>query len=431
MEKEALGLPQNEIHMLDFPLHILSDIMLKLPPYSIIRCACVCTTFRNIVTDPSFKHLYFSRAPTTCVLLSDHHRLSTLHSSPPQTSPSSASSCLARIHSSASSLSGIDPILPHPKNPTPDTSRFISFQGHMKLVNSSHGLLCMRSQYPLYIVCNPLFGEILSLPPPPTTSNQFVRFSAFGFDPLTNRYKLIQIVPRHDQVVAELYQLGDDTWRTIENVPSPRPDSAFDPSLNGALHWVTDATRVSELICSFDLHTEKFKSVPPPSHFNAEYANHVFGTCVGVFKGRLCLCYVSEGARFETWLMEEYGVEASWTRGFAIDIQSYCGLRLHDKHRPIGFSSCGDMWLKADSDSDPHSECLVSYTADKGVFRHIDIGGIASNNVEAVPHVFSLVSLRNLVDVNNPHLTFQIIRPKKRPCYAPLDLTIGINHYYV
>ncbi|KAK7363913.1 hypothetical protein VNO77_06075 [Canavalia gladiata] len=436
-KKGELGLPH--LHMLDFPLHILCDIILKLPPRSVIRCASVCTTFRDIVNDPSFRQLYFSRSPTSCVVLTDHHRLTSIDCCAQEklarSPPSSCIACFSSSSSSAStsSLSGIDPNLNlnQPNLGRQKGSRFIQLQVHMKLVNSSHGLVCLRSHY-LYYVCNPLFGEILALPPPPTVD--YLRFAAFGFDPVSKQYKLVQIVPRGDQLVAELYQLGQDTWRVIENASSARLNSAFDPSLNGALHWITHSTRVEELISSFDIHTEKFKWVAPPSQFNSEYLNHVFGLSVGVLKDRLCLCYVNRGACFETWFMDEYGVQASWTRAFSIDIHSYCGLRLGDKHRPIGFTSSGDMWLKVESDSDTNSHSLVSYSAQKRLFRHIEIGGISfpPRDLQAAPHVFTFVSLKDFVHPSNQRLRLQILTPNKHYSYhnhMPSDPVIPMHQY--
>lgn len=221
-------------------------------------------------------------------------------------------------------------------------------------------------------------------------------------------------------MVAELYRLGDNKWRVIEidsasSSARPRPNGSFDPSLNGALHWVTEGG--PQLICSFDLHTNRFKSVPPPPHFDAGYVNRVSGITVGVLKGRLCLCFVVGGDQFETWFMDRYGVEGSWTKAFSIDIKSYCGLSLQDKHRPIGFSSSGDMWLKADSDSHRHSQSLVSYSPDTGVFRHIDIGGIASN-IEATPQVLSYVSLKDMLNLRDPHLHVHTLRPIKTDAFG-------------
>lgn len=287
------------------------------------------------------------------------------------------------------------------------------------MVNSANGLLCLRTfGFPhdraFYYICNPLSAELMVLPIAPTPVNQNLRFSAFGYDALTNRYKILQlVVTSTNQMVAELFQIGDDKWRVIDNnvssSVSARASSAFDPSLNGALHWITQSPRISELICSFDLNKNEFKWVAPPSHFDDDYLNEISGISVGVLKGCLCLCYVKGSDVFETWLMESYGEVESWTKAFSIDIKSYVGLRPQDKHRPIGFSSSGDMLLKADSGSDSNSHSLVSYSAETGMFRTVDIGGIASN-IEATPHVLSFLSLKDMLNVRDNNKVVNVRR---------------------
>jgi F-box interacting protein len=280
----------------------------------------------------------------------------------------------------------------------------------MDLINSSNGLLCLRAYNhhspSLYYICNPLLGEVLNVPPAPSASDQHLCFSAFGFHPNTKTFKILQLVSKSNKLVAELYQSDGTTWSVLPNPPSakPKPNSSFDPSLNDALHWVTDGT-ISELIYSFNLNTNEFKSMPCPSHFVDDYVSKISGMSVGVLKGCLCLCYVLEGARFETWLMEKYGVKESWRKAFSIDIKSYCGWSPQDKHRPIGFNSCGDMWLRADSDSQSSSQCLVSFCPETGVFRHIDIGDAASNfqakNIQATPQVLSYVSMKQMLNIRH------------------------------
>ncbi|XP_061357259.1 F-box protein At3g07870-like [Gastrolobium bilobum] len=428
----------------------MCDIMLKLSPRSIIRCSCVCTSLRNLVTDSRFQHLFSSQAPTSVVVFSPIQRLLCLLSSPLSNhassySYSSSPSSRFAFQSSSSTCSccpsAIDPIPPnhihnhnHNHNHNQgiaiatatatatvtdcDRRRFITLPPlllPMTLVNSSNGLLCLRASPSLYYICNPLLGEILCLPPAPIAPHEYLQFSAFGFDPHTKHCKILHLVLKSNTMVAKLYQLGDETWSVIENASSARPNSVFDPSLNGALHWITDAPHVSELICSFDLQSNEFKSVAPPSHFDVGYVNKISGLCVGVLKGCLCLCYVNEGARFETWLMEEYGVKESWTVAFSIDIHSYCGLRLDNEHAPIGFTSSGDMWFVADSDSGSH--CLVSYTAETGAFKIIDIGGITLK-IEAAPHVSSFVSLKDIINGRDTHLPFHMVKLNKTDAFG-------------
>ncbi|KAF7801261.1 F-box protein [Senna tora] len=386
-----LPLPLN---ILDLPVHLLSDILLKLPVFSIFSCRCVCKTFLKILSNSYFSHLYISRAPTSFVVVTDQLRLFYLDCYGQALASDYASSCQAAVQKPSSSLtyrSGIDchNITDHHQIQTD------AFQDKFTSRN-------------VYYICNPILGEFLRVPPPPSSAREYLG-SAFGYDPETKVYKILQFVWRSNRVIAELYKLGDNSWTVIENnVSSAKPKGSFDPSLNGALHWVTDSSKNSELICSFDLRTDEFKPVLPPAHLDVEFVKKISWINVGVLEDCLCLCYISEGAVFEAWLMKEYGIKESWTQKFTIDIKSYCGLRLEDKHRPIGFTSYGDMWLKCDSDS----YCLVSYGPKRGSFKVIDVGGISSK-FEATPHILSFVSLRDVVNVRDTHLYFEIIRPSK------------------
>ncbi|XLT81266.1 hypothetical protein HN873_003019 [Arachis hypogaea] len=378
------------VHILDLPIHLLSEIIARLPASSVIRCASVCTSFRALVSNPSFRSLYVSRAPTSFLLLSHNRRLLCLHS---------WGSASFLIPHSSSSLASLQPApdtnrnrnrnrdrnvsCPRSKSRSKSTTSSIFSAVDLKkdvdlvLVNSSEGLVCLRGSGSVYYVCNPLLGEILELPPPPTTTTSSIGFSSFGYDPHSNRYKILQFAAHshHNQFVAELYSVGDKAWTTIRTafaLPTPRPNASFHHSLNGALHWLAQptTTHLCQLICSFDLHTNEFKWVPPPSYFDAHYIHSLSGITLGVLKGCLCLCFVVPGAaRFETWFMRDYGVQRSWSLSFYIDINSYCGLRIPDRHRPIAFADNGDMWLKDDSASDSYS--LVSYSPQTGSFKII------------------------------------------------------------
>ncbi|KAL4345315.1 F-box/kelch-repeat protein At3g06240 [Arachis ipaensis] len=381
------------VHILDLPIHLLSEIIARLPASSVIRCASVCTSFRALVSDPRFRSLYVSRAPTSFLLLSRNSRLLCLHS---------WGSASFLIPHSSSSLASLKPAPDTKRNRNRNRDRNVSCPRSksttssifsavdlkkdvdLVLVNSSEGLVCLRGSGCVYYVCNPLLGEILELPPPPTTTTSCIGFSSFGYDPHSNRYKILQFAAHS---VAELYSVGDKAWTTIRSafaLATPRPNASFHHSLNGSLHWLAQPTNthLCQLICSFDLHTNEFKWVPPPSYFDAQYIHSLSGITLGVLKGCLCLCFVVPGAaRFETWFMRDYGVQRSWSLSFYIDINSYCGLRIPDLHRPIAFADNGDMWLKDDSASDSYS--LVSYSPQTGSFKLIHTPKISAFAIES------------------------------------------------
>ncbi|KEH32741.1 F-box/kelch-repeat protein At3g06240 [Medicago truncatula] len=442
-EAEEVGFVDENIQILDIPIHILFDIMLKLPAVSLIRCSSVCYKFKSIIFDPSFQQSYLIKAPLSFVVLSDNLRLTSIDSQFHTLNPNisnHSSSCIAiqpsldskpcnpTSSTTSTASTAATPTIHHhhhhhhhqQQSRNNRTNRFVTFHihRHVDLINSSNGLLCLRASNcrtpsrSLYYICNPLLGEALTVPLAPSPADQNLYFSAFGFDPKKKHFKILQLVFKSDQMVAELYQSdsGSRTWSLIPDAPSTRPmvNSSFDPSLNGALHWLTEDAS----ICSFDLNNNKFKSVPPPSHFDDEYVSRISTISVGVLKGCLCLCYVIEGARLETWVMSKYGEKESWSKAFSIEIKSYCGLSPQDKHRPIGFNTSGEMWVTADSDSRSFTKCLVSFNPETGVFRNIEIGGAASN-IQATPQVLSYFSIKKMVNIRHSKLQLQTLRSAK------------------
>ncbi|RHN65149.1 putative F-box domain-containing protein [Medicago truncatula] len=346
-EAEEVGFVDENIQILDIPIHILFDIMLKLPAVSLIRCSSVCYKFKSIIFDPSFQQSYLIKAPLSFVVLSDNLRLTSIDSQFHTLNPN--------ISNHSSSCIAIQPSLDSkPCNPTSSTTSTASTAATPTIHHHHHH--------------------------------------------------------HHHQQQSRNNRTNSRTWSLIPDAPSTRPmvNSSFDPSLNGALHWLTEDAS----ICSFDLNNNKFKSVPPPSHFDDEYVSRISTISVGVLKGCLCLCYVIEGARLETWVMSKYGEKESWSKAFSIEIKSYCGLSPQDKHRPIGFNTSGEMWVTADSDSRSFTKCLVSFNPETGVFRNIEIGGAASN-IQATPQVLSYFSIKKMVNIRHSKLQLQTLRSAK------------------
>ena len=219
-QTSALG-----FNILDLPPQILSDILRKVPVYSIFSCRCVCKTFRNLLTDSYFARAFVSNAvksPTSFVVVTEQLRLFSIDcESLSSNNRSSSTSRFGKIqnHSSSSTYkSEFDQI--HHQNDVVEekfTRRQVRLKNNMKLVNSCNEFLSLSTfdanMRNIYYVCNPVLGEFLMLPPPPSSGNIFICYSAFGFDPESKQYKIIQLVPKADRFVAELYTLGENSWR--------------------------------------------------------------------------------------------------------------------------------------------------------------------------------------------------------------------------
>ncbi|MED6197623.1 hypothetical protein PIB30_058250, partial [Stylosanthes scabra] len=79
------------------------------------------------------------------------------------------------------------------------------------------------------------------------------------------------------------------------------------------LNWVgPEPVTYNRMICSFDLANEAFGRVPLPA------VNHdkISPPVLGVLRNALCLCYFDfeVSAGWNVWMMNEYGVQHSWTK---------------------------------------------------------------------------------------------------------------------
>ncbi|GFP95063.1 F-box/kelch-repeat protein at3g06240 [Phtheirospermum japonicum] len=390
--------------LLELPVPIIYDILSRLPLADIFRSRCVCKMLLKLLKDPYFSKIHLSRAPTlrTNLILQEHFgKWGAVHFFVFDLSESTLSSCSSIDDDQTIYCSSL----------SKRNSEFSFRTNGLTLVGSCNGLLCFYSNppsRPFYVICNPILGECIRLPQltaPSMLYNYDNRSGFFGYCPRTKQYKIISFVDRSfadylnsvysRKIIVHIHTLGSDSWRKVENAPCPKR-SPFDPFLNGALHWITDSEKPSELINSFELETEKFEFVAPPVHFNILYMNKVSWINVGVLRGCLCICYIYEDVLFDVWVMREYGVRESWAKEFGIDMKFYCKLRVEDLHRPVRFFGNGDMWFISSAGS------LVSFSPQKRTFKELRSIGIRRSEVTI--HNLSFISLKDVVGEKNPDL---------------------------
>ncbi|CAI9765276.1 unnamed protein product [Fraxinus pennsylvanica] len=388
-----------KLPILELPVHIIVDILSRIPLKDILRCRCVCKTILKLLKDPYFAEVHLARALTTTsnLIIREHgSKWGSLYFFTFDLGEAGLSSCCGADWMSHSYLRHLHPL-----------SRInfdFSFRGrNLAFIGSCNGLLCLyynSQSKPFYSICNPILQEYTELPDLAASTPSYIysNLSAFGFCPRTKQYKVIRFLwptsvdpltsIQSSGMVADIHTLGSDSWRRIEN-PVWLKQQAFDPFVNGALHWITTSHKPSELISSFDLETEQFRLLPPPPHFSLHYVKNVSWINIGVLRECLCLCYIYEDAQFEAWVMKKYGVKESWTKKFSIDMKLYCNLRVEDLHRPIKFLSNGDLCFLFASNS------LVSFNPKKKTFRELKKMGPWRTEVTA--HVLSFISLKDAV----------------------------------
>lgn len=380
--------------ILELPTNLLYEIISRLPLKTIFSCRCVCKTFLKLIEDPYFAktHLNEALSTSTTIIVKENHFFS------PYFCPYMLEIDYTPKKSSCSS----DHQFYHQHNFSRQSCgvalrdvKCCFLTGDTTFISSCNGLLSLYSpslKKPTYCICNPVSGECMTLPHPASFSSDYtyLNHSGFGFCPRTEQYKVIRFMSSTTtlRTVALVHTLGTRSWSNIGDAPCPKSQRSFDCFLDGKLHLITTSHKISDIVYSFDLETEKFKPVPMPAHFSPEYFSKISWISVGVIGGCLCLCYTTSDAYFEVFAMEEYGIRESWIKKFAIHVQFY-GLKVEDLQKPVKFLNNGELLFLSKFNS------LVSYSPQKGTFR--DIKSLGNGKAEAIAHVSSFVSLKTLV----------------------------------
>ncbi|KAK9130526.1 hypothetical protein Sjap_011013 [Stephania japonica] len=271
-----------------------------------------------------------------------------------------------------------------------------------EILCSCNGLLLVMLGDVFTFIWNPSNGEYERLPdtPPTEFSGSYLCMAyGFGYDSITNDYKVVEVHSRDynhdnddevdgvdfDNIIrhseAKVYSLALNSWKIIPNFPYECIDRTGN-LLNGAVHWEAIRSNTldkSRLIISFDIGNEEFQEVPLPEFKDGKELGGV-----SVLAGSLCiLCFCT--LDLEVWAMRHYGVRESWTKFFTIGQPVY---NYHTGYtNPLCVFKNGEILL------DKGGNCLILYDPKDGRVRNICIRGLSSWN-EMEIYVESLVTLK-------------------------------------
>jgi F-box interacting protein len=144
----------------------------------------------------------------------------------------------------------------------------------------------------------------------------WMEYIGFGYDQVNDKYKVLVVEcmdPNLDeefgQSLTKIYTFGEDSWRTIQELPRPLTED-LGKYVNGTLNWI-GTNNFRHLIISFDLNKETYRDVLVPQNIfeggsRCNYSLYVLDDC-------LCFCFANK-THFVVWLMKEYGVIESWAK---------------------------------------------------------------------------------------------------------------------
>ncbi|KAJ4838867.1 hypothetical protein Tsubulata_010903 [Turnera subulata] len=292
-----------------FPVEIFCEILARLPVESILRCRSVCRSWLSMIRSSFFINLQQNIS----------------NDKPPQFIVQSQSSAdmnnlylldMGRCKLREIRLENIEL-----------RTRFKLQLPGLEIRCSCDGLLCMASDQKLdpIFICNPITRECVILPLSRLKSFVVSHQIGFGFDKLSQKYKIIREYRTSNNKNESQFQiitLGESSWRQL-NPPPNVSVSQLDAAVfwNGSLHWVVDFKTGNESILALDLSDEKFHTIPfPKFRFSGEYFELL------VLRGSLTIVE-HESTTMKIWkvtgnkiegfsvhCMDEYDTHVCWNR---------------------------------------------------------------------------------------------------------------------
>ncbi|QCE15609.1 F-box protein 22 [Vigna unguiculata] len=310
---------------------LIIEILLRLPVKSLVRFKCVCKSWLSLLSDPYFAISHFQRltaASTARLLLI----------APPNPGIRSIDFNASLHDDSAMYTLNLDFLSPN------DYSDF-------RIVGSCRGFLLLNSYQSLW-VWNPSTGVHRKLPSTLIESNFKTFLLGFGYDPSADDYLVVK-ASSYDNPMrgfdkatnrVEFFSLKTNVWRDVEannlSYVNYNDDIKGGALLNGAIHWFAFPSDVRHgVIVVFDLTGRSLSEMLLPDELLDHYD---LDTCELLVLGDLLsISFLEMDRSVEIWMMEEYGVESSWTLTIVVSAEDIPADRFFF---PICYTRGGDIF---------------------------------------------------------------------------------------
>ncbi|RHN70242.1 putative F-box domain, galactose oxidase/kelch, beta-propeller, F-box associated interaction [Medicago truncatula] len=355
--KESMALTKKEVSN-HIPRDISFLILSKLPVKSLKRFTCVCKFWANFFEKPQFMSMYLSK-------YDDHHNSRLLLKQTPSFFDYDDHDylflLLGETFENSVKLDWPPPI---------DVDR----EGILIAGSIVNGILCLCQGNgrgdttwiaQKVVLWNPSTEEFKVIPngsfehailkafPPGTVFedlpviNTIVNIHGFGYDPVSDDYKLIRCFcffdnpekrDPNDEILWQIYDLRSNCWRDLQvEMPSHLwtdmwQETGYAVYLQGMCHWWGYEDYFGdEVLVSFNLSNEVFITTP----FNHNYGR--FAKHMVVLKESIAMIEYQDSSCLYISILGEFGVADSWTRLLKIG-------PLPGVLEPIGVGKNGDIF---------------------------------------------------------------------------------------
>ncbi|XP_028794680.1 F-box/kelch-repeat protein At3g23880-like [Neltuma alba] len=357
-----------------FPSEILLEILLRLCPKSLVKCTCVCKSWRALITHQGFIHGYLFRS-----LQLDHRNNGSLFLHLYRREKEGAGNCFEEFYAVYLDNEQVDRL---------SISKFplshLFLEKYSRVIGTCNGLVCLGDYKAIdganQIIWNPSIRKYVVLPKPGVIlSNREERhhrvFFGFGFDSRNDDFKVVRLLSskRQDNPEVEVYSLSTNCWRSINTRVPPflistnvwKTSQMF---VNGVIHWVVNCRTnggIRNCILTFNLAEDTFGELMLPKLLEES------PFMVSILAGSDSLAVVLrqdsaefDGTFFSIWVMKEYGVMESWTEAYHFDSSRFEGIS-----RVLALSSSGEVVLQSWSDA------IVLLDPKREPTKHLGLGG--------------------------------------------------------
>ncbi|XP_062097218.1 F-box/kelch-repeat protein At3g23880-like [Humulus lupulus] len=357
------------------PREIIEEIVLRLDAKSVTRFKCVSKSWLSRISDPSFMSCHHKRqVPRTLLGLQFLDDVLGINED---------CGMLCSFRSSENFHEISSKVFPIYKLRRENMA--------MAFVGSHYGVICWVDKiHNCVYLWNPTIEKHKKLPPSPYTPSEPGSFSplltlyGFGYEPLTNDFKVVAACGGKDTETRKcsnffqtceqvsLYSLNSNSWKTMVMPDLFSSDQDYDSTMlrifpingtasvvvSGSIHWPITIVRpqlrqenlvkvYSDGVVAFDLSSEQFKLINPPSSLNNEvfYVRSIYNLCG-------CLSLLTSPSYLlsciEIWVMKKYGVSNSWTKHISLDlVDRSLPSSPRNTFQPLGVLHNGNLLLES------------------------------------------------------------------------------------
>ncbi|XP_015075243.1 F-box/kelch-repeat protein At3g23880-like [Solanum pennellii] len=283
------------------PNEIITDIFLRLPTKSLLKCKCVSKSWHQLISSPDFVNIHLK--------LNKHHTVL-------------FPGYIENIRFCS---------LPHLFNKQHLTQELLY---HMVppcsppfFVGSVNGLICFYNRKKDTYIWNPTIRKSKKLLKSSWGISRYIKFG-FGYDESRNDYKVVFIdhcgdsnygVLSNLRVVVNIYSSRTDSWTTLHD---PLKEILLlnyrGKFINGKIYWAA-STGIHDYyvrnIIYFDVASDTWGSLELPV-----CGEEVFNIKLGVVDSELSVLYTCKaGTTSDVWILKDRSVNVSWMKQFTIE----------------------------------------------------------------------------------------------------------------